>query len=159
MPRKGPHGADMTIRMGGQSGTALRVAGRHADVFELTPGSLDETRQLIERVRSAAAEYGRAGKLRFALPVRFDSHGNTAACQKAVEIAGPPAQVALSLLPYAALGIQEFMIVGVDRPREIAFAARETIALLRNSLARREADVPQPGAFASRVTGEARAPS
>ncbi|PTE08047.1 LLM class flavin-dependent oxidoreductase [Mesorhizobium helmanticense] len=159
VPRKGPHGADVTIRMGGQSGTALKVAGRHADVFELTPGSLDEIRQLIDRVRSAAAEHGRAGKLRFALPVRFGSHGNTVACQKAVEIAGPPAQVALALLPYAALGIQEFMIVGVDRPREIAFAARETIALLRNSLARREADVPQPGAFASRVTGEARAPS
>ncbi|TWI36077.1 LLM class flavin-dependent oxidoreductase [Mesorhizobium tianshanense] len=48
VPRKGPHGADMTIRMGGQSGTALRVAGRHADVFELTPGSPGEIRQLGE---------------------------------------------------------------------------------------------------------------
>ncbi|CCV04559.1 conserved hypothetical protein [Mesorhizobium metallidurans STM 2683] len=159
VPRKGPHGADVTIRMGGQSGTALKVAGRHADVFELTPGSLDETRQLIERVRSAAAEHGRAGKLRFALPVRLGAQGNAASCQKAVEIAGPPAQVALSLLPYAALGIQEFMLVGVDRPREIAFAARETIALLRNSLARREAEVVQAGAFASRVTPEVRAAS
>ncbi|AZO65515.1 MULTISPECIES: LLM class flavin-dependent oxidoreductase [unclassified Mesorhizobium] len=156
VPRKGPHGADMTIRMGGQSGTALRVAGRHADVFELTPGSLDEIRQLMERVRSAAAEHGRAGKLRFALPVRIRSEDN-AACQKAVEIAGPPAQVALALLPYAALGIQEFMIVGVDRPREIATAGREVIALLRNSLARREADAPQPEAFASRVVRETRA--
>ncbi|MCV3208147.1 LLM class flavin-dependent oxidoreductase [Mesorhizobium sp. YC-39] len=156
VPRKGPHGADVTIRMGGQSGTALKVAGRHADVFELTPGSLDEIRQLMERVRSAAAEHGRAGRLRFALPVRIGSAGNAASCQKAVEIAGPPAQVALSLLPYAALGIQEFMIVGVDRPREIAFGARETIALLRNSLARREAEVPQPGAFASRVAQDVR---
>ncbi|MER8826219.1 LLM class flavin-dependent oxidoreductase [Mesorhizobium sp. M0938] len=159
VPRKGPHGADVTIRMGGQSGTALKVAGRHADVFELTPGSLDEIRQLMERVRIAAAEHGRAGKLRFALPVRLGVQDNAASCQKAVEVAGPPAHVALSLLPYAALGIQEFMLVGVDRPREIAFAARETIALLRNSLARREADVPQPGAFASRATGEARASS
>ncbi|WP_292219204.1 LLM class flavin-dependent oxidoreductase, partial [Mesorhizobium sp.] len=38
VPRKGPHGADVTIRLGGQSGTALRVAGRHADVFELSAG-------------------------------------------------------------------------------------------------------------------------
>jgi alkanesulfonate monooxygenase len=150
VPRKGPLGADMTIRMGGQSGTALRVAGRHADIFELAPGSPGEVLQLMERVRSAAAEHGRAGKLRFALPVRIRSEDN-AACRKAVEIAGPPAQIALSLLPYAALGIQEFMIVGVDRPREIAMAGRETIALLRNTLARREADVPQPEAFASRV--------
>ncbi|TKD29843.1 MAG: LLM class flavin-dependent oxidoreductase, partial [Mesorhizobium sp.] len=91
-----------------------------------------------------------------ALPVRIRSEDN-ACCQKAVDFAGPPAQVALSLLPYAALGIQEFMIVGIDRPREIAMAGRETIALLRNTLARREADVPQPGAFASRAIREARA--
>ncbi|MER8637372.1 LLM class flavin-dependent oxidoreductase [Mesorhizobium sp. M0664] len=158
VPRKGPHGADVTIRMGGQSGTALRVAGRHADVFELAPGSLAEIHQSMERVRGAAAEHGRAGKLRFALPVRIRSEDKSAAsCQKALELAGPPAQVALSLLSYAALGIKEFMIVGVDRPREIATAGREAIALLRNSLARREADVPQPGAFASRATQGARA--
>lgn len=158
VPRKGPHGADVTIRMGGQSGTALRVAGRHADVFELAPGSLAEIHQSMEHVRGAAAEHGRAGKLRFALPVRIRSEDKSAAsCQKALELAGPPAQVALSLLSYAALGIKEFMIVGVDRPREIATAGREAIALLRNSLARREADVPQPGAFASRATRGARA--
>ncbi|MEP6564502.1 MAG: LLM class flavin-dependent oxidoreductase [Mesorhizobium sp.] len=154
VPRKGPHGADVTIRMGGQSGTALKVAGRHADVFELTPGSLDEIRQLMERVRSAAAEHGRAGKVRFALPIRIRSEGSTTG-HKAVDVFGPPAQVALSLLPYAALGIHEFMIVGVDRPREIAAAGRETIALLRNSLARREAEIPQPGAFAFRSTQDA----
>lgn len=150
VPRKGPLGADVTIRMGGQSGTALKVAGRHADVFELTPGSLDEIRQLMERVRSAAAEHGRANKVRFALPIRIRSEG-IATGHKAVDVFGPPAQVALSLLPYAALGIHEFMIVGVDRPREIAAAGRETIALLRNSLARREAEVGQPGAFAPRA--------
>ncbi|TIM92501.1 MAG: LLM class flavin-dependent oxidoreductase, partial [Mesorhizobium sp.] len=46
---------------------------------------------------------------------------------------------------------------GVDRPGEIAAAGREVIALLRNSLTRREADVPQSGAFAPRVIREARA--
>ncbi|TIX99646.1 MAG: LLM class flavin-dependent oxidoreductase, partial [Mesorhizobium sp.] len=45
----------------------------------------------------------------------------------------------------------------IDRPREIAMAGREVIALLRNSLTRREADVPQPGTFAPRVIREARA--
>ncbi len=154
VPRKGPDGIAVTIRMGGQSGTALKVAGRHADVFELAAGSLNEIRQLMERARSAAAEHGRAGKLRFALPVRIRAEGGSAAGQKAVGLSGPPAQIALSLLPYAALGIREFMIVGVDRPREIASIGRETIALLRNSLARREAEVPQPGAFASRGGAE-----
>jgi alkanesulfonate monooxygenase len=158
VPRKGPHGADVTIRMGGQSGTALKVAGRHADVFELTPGSLDEIRQLMERVRGAAAEHGRAGKLRFALPVRIHSESTaSAAGHRAVDLSGPPAQVALSLLAYTALGIDEFMIVGVDRAREIATVGRETISLLRNSLARREAEAPQPGGFGSRAIREVRA--
>jgi alkanesulfonate monooxygenase len=156
VPRKGPHGADLTIRMGGQSGTALKVAGRHADVFELAPGSIDEVRQLMERVRGAAAEHGRASKLRFALPVRIHQ-GASAAGHKAVDLSGPPAQVALSLLAYAGLGIDEFMIVGVDTPREIATVGRETIALLRNSLARREQDAFQPGAYAPRTGLETRA--
>lgn len=156
VPRKGPHGGDLTIRMGGQSGTALKVAGRHADVFELAPGSIDDVRQLMERVRGAAVEHGRAGKLRFALPVRIHQ-GASATGHKAVDLSGPPAQAALSLLAYAALGIDEFMVVGVDTPREIATAGRETIALLRNSLARREADAFQPGAFAPRAGLETRA--
>ncbi|MEO5757561.1 MAG: LLM class flavin-dependent oxidoreductase [Mesorhizobium sp.] len=154
--RKGPHGADLTIRLGGQSGTALKVAGRHADVFELAPGSIDEIRQLMDRVRGAAAEHGRAAKLRFALPVRIH-RGASSASHKAVDLAGPPAQVALSLLAYAGLGIHEFMMVGIDRPREIATTGRETIALLRNSLARREAEETRPGAFVSRVGQETRA--
>ncbi|RUX28430.1 LLM class flavin-dependent oxidoreductase [Mesorhizobium sp. M7A.F.Ca.US.011.01.1.1] len=156
VPRKGPHGADLVIRMGGQSGTALKVAGRHADVFELAPGSIDEIRQLMERVHRSATEHGRAGKLRFALPVGIHQ-GASASGHKAVDVVGPPAQAALSLLAYAALGIDEFMIVGVDTPREIATVGRETIALLRNSLARREHEAFQPGAYASRAGLETRA--
>lgn len=156
VPRKGPHG--VTIRMGGQSGTALKVAGRHADVFELAAGSLDEVRQLMQRVRSAAAEHGRAGKVRFALPVRIRAEGKAAAADhKAIEVSGPPGQIALSLLPYAALGVNEFMIAGIDRPREIATVGRETATLLSNTLARREAEVAQPEAFVSRAVPEVRA--
>ncbi|TPM25968.1 LLM class flavin-dependent oxidoreductase [Mesorhizobium sp. B2-3-5] len=158
VPRKGPHGLDLVIRMGGQSGTALKVAGRHADVFELSPGSIDEVRHLMERVRGAAAEHGRAGRLRFALPVRIH-WGSSLAGHRAADLSGPPAQAALSLLAYAGLGIDEFMIVGVDTPREIATIGRETIALLRNSLARREASEFQPGAYAPRTGLETRAAS
>lgn len=159
VPRKGPHGADLTIRLGGQSGTALKVAGKHADVFELAAGSPDEVRQLIERVRRAAAEHGRGGRLRFALPVRIhaDGWGGTPD-PKAVEIAGPPARIALALLPYAALGIEEFMISGIDRPSEIARVGREIVTLVANSLARREAEIPRPGAFAARLPLAARSP-
>ncbi|TPK94975.1 MULTISPECIES: LLM class flavin-dependent oxidoreductase [unclassified Mesorhizobium] len=155
VPRKGPHGADLAIRLGGQSGTALKVAGKHADVFELAAGSPDEVAQLMQRVRGAAAEHGRAGKLRFALPVRIHPDGWTSTPDhKAVGLAGPPARIALALLPYAALGIEEFMIGGIDRPSEIARIGRETITLVANSLARREVEVPQPGMLASQTFAE-----
>jgi alkanesulfonate monooxygenase len=38
--RKGPQGGGIQIRMGGVSGTALKIAGRHADIFEVLPGPL-----------------------------------------------------------------------------------------------------------------------
>ena len=75
VPNKGPQ-ASVPIRMSGLSGTALKVAGRHADIFELAPGTPQEVGQVIERVRVAAAEFGRAGLIRFALPVWFDWTGN-----------------------------------------------------------------------------------
>ena len=156
VPRKGPVGADMAIRLGGQSGTALKVAGRHADVFELAAVSPEEASRLMQRVRGAAAEHGRANRLRFALPVRIRPEGWTVAADHidhhgAVDLSGSPAQIALSLLPYAALGIDEFMITGIDRPSDIARIGRETIILVGNSLARREADLARPGAFAPRL--------
>lgn len=157
VPRKGPHGADLAIRLGGQSGTALKVAGKHADVFEIAAGSPDEVAHLMQRARGAAAEHGRAGKLRFALPVRIRPEGWTGASDhKAVDLAGPPARLALALLPYAALGIEEFMLSGIDRPSEITRIGRETITLVANSLARREIEIPQPATFAASLSSEAR---
>ncbi|UCI27079.1 LLM class flavin-dependent oxidoreductase [Mesorhizobium sp. B2-8-5] len=155
VPRKAPHGADLAIRLGGQSSTALKVVGKHAYVFELAAGSPDEVAQLMRRVRGAAAEHGRAGRLRFALPVRIHPDGRTGTSDhKAIELAGPPARIALALLPYAALGIEEFMIGGIDRPSDIARIGRETITLVANSLARREVEVPQPGILASQTFPE-----
>ena len=71
--RKGPQGSGIQIRTGGVSGTALKVAGRHADVFELPPGTPGEIFDLLSRLRAAADQYGRANKIRFALPVRIDA--------------------------------------------------------------------------------------
>lgn len=64
-----PRRAAIPIRMGGTSGTALKFAGRHADMFELTPGTPEEVVKLMERTQVAAAPYGREDKMRFALPV------------------------------------------------------------------------------------------
>lgn len=142
VPRKGSRGVSIDIRLGGPSGTALKVAGRHADVFELAPGSIDEVGRLMARVRAVAAEHGRASKLRFALPVRLGASGYSAFERPAVELADPPARAALTLLSYATLGIEEFMVAGLDSPWAISTAGRETIALVRNSVSRREADRP-----------------
>lgn len=55
-PLQKPH---IPIWFGGSSDAALRVAGRHADVFALWGESLDQTRETIQRVREEAAKQGR----------------------------------------------------------------------------------------------------
>jgi len=136
---KGPRGAAIPIRVAGLSGTALKVAGRHADIFELAPGTIDEVRLLIERVKAAAREFGRENKIRFALPVRLvpgkDDAGRTAEGDAlTIAVSESPAQLAVSLLPYAELGVSELMIAGEADIGAVGGATRE---LIRNSLRRR----------------------
>lgn len=105
---------EIGIRMNGLSGTALQVAGRHADVFELHAASLDETCLLVERVRAAAAPYGRGSKIRFALPIHLSGRGDAAAVPR-----NPAA-----LLAYVDAGISEFMVMGLETAETVArFAA------------------------------------
>lgn len=125
---KGPQGAAIPIRMAGLSGTAIRVAARHADVIELEPGTPEEVRTLVGRVTAAAREFGRADRIRFALPVAAGS--------------GTPAETALRLLPYVALGVSEFMVTGLETAGEIAQFGDATAPLLVNSIRRRVAPDP-----------------
>jgi alkanesulfonate monooxygenase len=55
-PAQQPH---VPIFFGGASPAALAVAGKHADVYALWGESLDQVRDLIARVRAAAAPHGR----------------------------------------------------------------------------------------------------
>jgi alkanesulfonate monooxygenase len=55
-PVQQPH---VPIFFGGASPAALEVAGKHADVYALWGESLDQVRDLIARVRAAAALHGR----------------------------------------------------------------------------------------------------
>lgn len=127
--RKGPQGGRIQIRMGGVSGTALKVAGRHADVFEIAPGTHGEIIDLLSRLRVAATPHGRASTIRFALPVRIDAirqdatsrpAGEPNGAQRSIRISGSPVQIAESLLAFASLGISEFMICGLDGDVSIA---------------------------------------
>jgi alkanesulfonate monooxygenase len=62
-----PH---VPIYFGGSSDAAIRVAGKHADVYALWGEPLDQVRETIARVRAAAAEHGRENHVRFSLSLR-----------------------------------------------------------------------------------------
>lgn len=62
--------AHVPLSLGGLSGTAIKVAARHADIFALPAATVDETRQTIARVRAAAACHRRANAIRFSYPLR-----------------------------------------------------------------------------------------
>ncbi|MBB3102186.1 LLM class flavin-dependent oxidoreductase [Azomonas macrocytogenes] len=51
-----PH---LPVYFGGASEAAIRVAGKHADVYMLWGESLAQTREIVEQVRAEAAKHGR----------------------------------------------------------------------------------------------------
>jgi len=66
-PLQKPH---LPIYFGGSSEAAIKVAARYADVYALWGESLAQVSETIARVRTAAAEYGRADHIRFSLSLR-----------------------------------------------------------------------------------------
>ena len=66
-PLQKPH---LPIYFGGSSEAAIRVAAQYADVYALWGESLAQVRDTIARVRSAAAQFGRAEHIRFSLSLR-----------------------------------------------------------------------------------------
>jgi alkanesulfonate monooxygenase len=70
-PLQKPH---LPIYFGGASDAALPVAGRHADVYALWGETHAQVRELVARVRAAAAKYGREIKFSLSLrPILADS--------------------------------------------------------------------------------------
>lgn len=66
-PLQKPH---LPVYFGGSSEAAIRVAGKHADVFALWGEPLDKVRETIAAVRAAAAVHGREKQIRFSLSLR-----------------------------------------------------------------------------------------
>ena len=64
-PVQAPH---IPVYFGGASDAAIGVAGKHADVYALWGETLSQTRELIARIRAAAAEHGRT--VRFSVSFR-----------------------------------------------------------------------------------------
>jgi alkanesulfonate monooxygenase len=58
------------VYFGGSSDEAVRVAGRHADVYAFWGETLDQTRETIAKVRAATAAAGRKDPVGFSLSLR-----------------------------------------------------------------------------------------
>jgi alkanesulfonate monooxygenase len=58
------------IYFGGASDAALRVAGKHADVYALWGETQAQVREIVTRVRAEAAKHGREQDIRFSLSFR-----------------------------------------------------------------------------------------
>lgn len=135
----------LPLILGGASGTAIKVAARHADIFALPSASAVETSRTISRVTAAARTFGRASKIRFSLdirPVVAGSQDEAAklAQQHGVEPAsgfvGTPDQVAVTLLRYCDLGVSDFVVHGLETPGAIAEFGESVIPLVRRSIER-----------------------
>lgn len=156
--RKSPHAASLPLRMTGLSGTSLKVAGRHADVFELPPANPLGLVRLMERLRVAASEFGRGGKIRFALPVnasRFGMQDQSVPDDSDAGLVHLPADasgIARRLAAYSDIGISEFLIHGLDTPQEIAAFAETVMPLV--AIRTRDVEANDlPGARISHIPG------
>lgn len=159
-------GTKIPLMLSGLSGTALKVAGRHADVFSLPPSTVDETRQTIARVRAAASSCGRADKIGFALDIapyvaetRDAARAKLAVAPPAPGVTcllGTPEQVAVALVDFCELGITSFVVHGLDAAGDLALFSEKVMPLVRRSAERhdrtRETFAPMPLTLAS-VTG------
>lgn len=103
VPRKGPQGAGIPIWTSGASGSAIQFAGRHANVFQLQPGSLAEVAMLVERVNAARSQFGHRCCPRFVLPV-----------------SGAENVTAEALAAYARAGVTAFAVSGLSERSAIA---------------------------------------
>jgi alkanesulfonate monooxygenase len=132
-------GASVPIALSGISGTALQVAARHAQIFVLPPTSLNGTRNTIERVRVAAACYGRANAIRYALPVHplpagrgFNRAANALdGGDDAIAAVGSPEGIASTLSDYLAIGVTEFFVKGLRTTGEISTFGKAVASLVR----------------------------
>lgn len=143
VPLKPKGGVDIQLQLGGQSGTALKVAGKHADLFELPAGGLEETRRLTERVKVAAQPFGRAGRVRFSLPV----HAGEGA--EDWQLGASPDRAAERLVAYAELGVTDFLVHGLDDANAIEAFGQEIVPQVRR-MSRRH-DAPPTGRRGSPV--------
>ena len=147
-----PPGGHLPIYFGGASADAVRVGGRHADVYAFWGEPLEGIRQRIAHVRASAEAAGRSiGRFSVSLrPIAADTEA--AAWERAREILAVPKdgaatgavgnstalvgsyeQVAESLLDYVAAGATTLLICGYD-PLLDAAAYADLIKLVHDQV-------------------------
>ncbi|KAF0812642.1 Alkanesulfonate monooxygenase [Andreprevotia sp. IGB-42] len=82
-----PVNGRIPIYFSGSSEAAIRVAAKHADVYMLWGEPVENVREVVRKVRAAAAEFGRDKHIRFSLSLRpVLAHSEEAAWAKADRI-------------------------------------------------------------------------
>ncbi|ODT06657.1 MAG: hypothetical protein ABS58_10555 [Mesorhizobium sp. SCN 65-20] len=130
VPLKPAEGVDIPIQNGGLSGTALKVASKHADLFELPAGGIDETRQLIERVKVAAQPFGRTARVRFSLPVQAEEGDGE------WNLGASSGTAVARLVAYAGIGVTDFLIHGLEDGDAIESFGRQVIPQVQRAVRR-----------------------
>ena len=142
------------LLMCGLSGTAIKVAAKHADMFALQPAPVAELRQDIARVRNAAVTFGRADRIRFSLSVRpviASTRPQAWALSAALgpvdttgphpesRLVGTAEQVALLFINLVDLGVTDFIVHGLQDEEQLRLFAEQVAPLVRNSALRQGA--------------------
>jgi alkanesulfonate monooxygenase len=130
----------------GRSADALSLAARHADVHLVAPGTLEEVRVEIDRLREAAARGGRtvAAGLRLRVVARHTAEEASEAAQRrgaSGDLVGPFDAVAARLDALAALGVERFILDASPHVEE-AYRLGEHLFPLLSFRARGAASVP-----------------
>lgn len=130
--------------LGGVSGTAIKIAARHADVFVMSGSTPGEVHQVISRVLAAAGPIGRAAKIGFAIDIKpivaatqaeADRRAAASTTPLDADLVGTPDRIALALLRYCEIGVSRFVVHGLSG-EDIALFGEAVIPLVRRSVDR-----------------------
>lgn len=135
------------IRLRGNSGTALQVAGRHADVFHLPTDRPADAVSLVSRVREAASMRGRSVKLQFAIP--FDTSRTfgsrpTSGYAATLSFQSEVQRLASILASYRDAGAQEFVVTGLGAQGSVEAFGFHVLPVLKTLLQTEDWHLPSP---------------
>ncbi len=129
------------LSLGGLTGSAIKVAARHADIFELPDADALETGRLVERVRAAAAGHRRADEIRFSCRLGLEPGGDASA-----------ERLALAVLALHDLGVVEFRVSGLANAPALAAFGQAVIPLVRRTVSHHASHARQPDAGNARLS-------